>query len=750
LKIPATAGLLRPVILLPEEARNWPSERLQMVLAHELGHIDRLDWMWQWVAQVACVIHVLNPLAWLAAKRLRVESELACDDLVLAKGFDPQAYAKELIDIARQSRFNLASTLGMAKASDVEERIQSLLSSNTSRSRVRRAHLVFSTAIACTFVFLLASVQPVAGSPLRQPPKNVITLASGYDVQLPSGLKVHLRAITDRRMNYGRVSGEEAWKPDGRPWQGDTSPHFVRVTDKSGTHTEFDFGWENTFIRPDATGGKLRALLFEFESSSPRRLSTTGYVAQADGRKSWDLYESNKRVDSALSARGLARNLEFGSPPADNYHLAVADGPWKLEAVVPNRLHPTSTSQGMLIASSNKIVVIAPGPANDRKRDKWYSLYWKKLMGFHLSMNERTEADIEDPTLRQELAAFSLAERDLRVTPLDKMGQPILIHETWINPCGTTIELTAIDSRRVASFRIESRPWNWIEFRNLHLDPITPRPQSQGAATGVSPNARADFGSGVYFEVRGIASTKVSGRAFHPNVWWRGDGALLKTPPDFADLGMNQVTRGNSPFFIPIAMVVSSRNPDQIGAPMIATIVRQEDEKAAFSDPYGWTLAAGGGVSTTVALASNGPMTHATGIVGYSQGPWTRLTRIACDVDSLTPPKGHHRFLSFKLGDRSTLTCKLDHQNLAIDFPKGYDPLRFGARVVAIGSDGKRYVIRSDAFGGGGGMGVHFDPDDPEDQDNLQAKRAKIKAFEIETCPYTFKYLRNLALKPNS
>ena len=80
IRIPATAGILRPVILLPEEATDWPIDRLQMVLAHETAHIRRRDWFWQVVSQAACAVHFFNPLAWLAARRLRVESEFACDE----------------------------------------------------------------------------------------------------------------------------------------------------------------------------------------------------------------------------------------------------------------------------------------------------------------------------------------------------------------------------------------------------------------------------------------------------------------------------------------------------------------------------------------------------------------------------------------------------------------------------------------------------------------------------------------------
>src|SRR6185503_11210087 len=97
-----TWGLLTPKVMLPIDAASWNDDRIRVVLAHELAHIRRHDWIIQIGSELVRIANWFNPVVWLAAARLRLESERACDDAVVNLGVSGRVYAEHLLDLARQ------------------------------------------------------------------------------------------------------------------------------------------------------------------------------------------------------------------------------------------------------------------------------------------------------------------------------------------------------------------------------------------------------------------------------------------------------------------------------------------------------------------------------------------------------------------------------------------------------------------------------------------------------------------------
>src|SRR5262249_36143015 len=128
--MPMTWGWLRPVVLLPSDVDSWDDARRRAVLLHELAHIRRLDCPTQALARLARAVYWFHPLAWLAERRMRVERERPCDDVVLLAGARASDYATHLLETARGLRAPRAAALAvtaMARPSPLEGRLLAIL-----------------------------------------------------------------------------------------------------------------------------------------------------------------------------------------------------------------------------------------------------------------------------------------------------------------------------------------------------------------------------------------------------------------------------------------------------------------------------------------------------------------------------------------------------------------------------------------------------------------------------------------------
>ena len=143
-------GWRRPTVIVPVTARDWPADRVSLVLHHELAHISRGDWVVQLAAELMRAVYWFNPLVWITCGRLRQESERACDDAVIARGVEGSEYATHLVEIARelQSPELWMPAPAMARRSNLEGRVRAMLNSRVDRRPLsRRAAAVLLIAL---------------------------------------------------------------------------------------------------------------------------------------------------------------------------------------------------------------------------------------------------------------------------------------------------------------------------------------------------------------------------------------------------------------------------------------------------------------------------------------------------------------------------------------------------------------------------------------------------------------------------
>lgn len=191
-RTPVTWGLARPVIVLPADATSWTADRRRAVLLHELAHVVRHDCLTQTMAGVACAAWWIHPLAWYAARRMRVERERACDDMVLAAGTAPAEYAADLLDLARHAGGRAPApmlSLHMARPTQLEGRLLAVLAGPTGGGRPQRSSLAVAAFAALSVTGMVGPLQPAVaggtqevGAPVSPASGDV---ASSPDVVLP-------------------------------------------------------------------------------------------------------------------------------------------------------------------------------------------------------------------------------------------------------------------------------------------------------------------------------------------------------------------------------------------------------------------------------------------------------------------------------------------------------------------------------------------------------------------------------------
>ncbi len=126
-----THGILRPTILLSSwMIEHLDARELEAVLAHEMGHVARRDYLVVWLAATMRDAFFYLPTSWGAYRPLQHEKELACDDFAVNITGRPLALASALAKVLTQGtdRPALETVQSLAGTEQfMEHRIERLL-----------------------------------------------------------------------------------------------------------------------------------------------------------------------------------------------------------------------------------------------------------------------------------------------------------------------------------------------------------------------------------------------------------------------------------------------------------------------------------------------------------------------------------------------------------------------------------------------------------------------------------------------
>ncbi len=216
--LPITFGLLRPTILVPSSASNWPADRLRVVLDHELAHVRRFDCHTQLLAEAVCCVYWFHPLVWLAAAQYRMERERACDDAVLSRGTKSSDYAEHLLGVVRDAITKGAVAMAISiHSNDLQARLKAVLKPGINRRAVTPKLAMAIAALAVCIAVPIAVIRAQVPASLTAGAEGSVYDASHavipHAIIIATGLETHNKEVA-----YAGADGSFAFQslPPGR------------------------------------------------------------------------------------------------------------------------------------------------------------------------------------------------------------------------------------------------------------------------------------------------------------------------------------------------------------------------------------------------------------------------------------------------------------------------------------------------------------------------------------------------------
>ena len=186
--VPTVVGWLRPVILLPASALAGLSPaQLEAVIAHELAHVRRHDYLVNLLQTVVETLLFYHPAVWWLSHRIRIERENCCDDLAVQLCGDRVAYARALADLEELRGAGPAFAVAITGGS-LLSRVRRLLGLPAPHDRRSSAWVAIAALVAVVGLALAEASPSTVVLPvdhIAPPPASPPTTATATPPKLP-------------------------------------------------------------------------------------------------------------------------------------------------------------------------------------------------------------------------------------------------------------------------------------------------------------------------------------------------------------------------------------------------------------------------------------------------------------------------------------------------------------------------------------------------------------------------------------
>lgn len=229
-QVPVVLGYLRPMILLPVSLlSSMPLSQLEAILAHELAHVRRHDFLVNLLQTVVETLFFYHPAVWWLSHRIRIEREHCCDDLVIVVFENRVEYGRALVAIEQLRGQCGVLALGVSDGSMLARirRIVTLGGSGGNKDLASRWSIwnliaASLSVVALTGLFCWQGMAQSAPNPTSQTnsdetksekPQNDVpgfTSEGGPAIQLPDFLNVRTLGFSSDNQRLVCVSTKDA------------------------------------------------------------------------------------------------------------------------------------------------------------------------------------------------------------------------------------------------------------------------------------------------------------------------------------------------------------------------------------------------------------------------------------------------------------------------------------------------------------------------------------------------------------
>jgi len=315
---PISWGLMRPVIVLNTRAVEAQGEA-EAIIAHELAHVARMDWIKLLLARVATALFWFNPLVWLLAREAHQLREEAADDAVLAADITDTDYAELLVGVARHECPGLLlGAHGVAPSKNsLARRVARVLDGKIVRSPVAGSFAagVFVGAVVIAAPLAALTLVPrgtseakkaVAAAAATSPDKQAAIVAPYYPETAPTDLPTIISkgVQTSVQSAVAAIGPAVSSATDYRM----SAPSGATVTSTNGiTVARAPNGATTTIYPPDASG--RRRVVMKSQTGSILTFADASEVAGVGQVRYKD--KQDKLIDKAIQMKAVGVDADY-------------------------------------------------------------------------------------------------------------------------------------------------------------------------------------------------------------------------------------------------------------------------------------------------------------------------------------------------------------------------------------------------------------------------------------------------------